>query len=388
MNDQDDLAAWLQLTLTDGVGANTARELLARFGLPDQILSAGFSSLQKCVAEKIALALSGRPDDAMQSQIDKTLAWAELPGNHILTLADARYPRALLSIADPPPLLYAKGRTELLSLAGVAIVGSRNATAQGMQNAERFAHALSAAGLCVISGLALGIDAAAHMGACSSASGQGSTIAITGTGLDLVYPAKHRALAHQIAEQGCLLSEYPLGTAAIASNFPRRNRLISGMSLGVLVVEAALQSGSLITARSALEQGREVFAIPGSIHSPLAKGCHQLIRQGAKLVESAQDILEELNLAADDRRRGLMLTDASHDTADGSIQHLDVEASAAASDQAKIKVMQATGHDPASVDQLVERTGLTAADIQAALLVLELERKFERLSDGRYQKLS
>lgn len=388
MNDQDDLAAWLQLTLTDGVGSHTARELLAHFGLPDQILSAGFSSLQKCVAEKIALALSGRPDDAMQSQIDKTLAWAELPGNHILTLADARYPRALLSIADPPPLLYAKGRTELLSLAGVAIVGSRNATAQGMQNAERFAHALSAAGLCVISGLALGIDAAAHMGACSTASGQGSTIAITGTGLDLVYPAKHRALAHQIAEQGCLLSEYPLGTAAIASNFPRRNRLISGMSLGVLVVEAALQSGSLITARSALEQGREVFAIPGSIHSPLAKGCHQLIRQGAKLVESAQDILEELNLAADDRRRGLMLTDASHDTADESIQLLDVEASAAASDQATIKVMQATGHDPASVDQLVERTGLTAADIQAALLVLELERKFERLSDGRYQKLS
>lgn len=388
MNDQDDLAAWLQLTLTDGVGANTARELLARFGMPDQILSAGFSSLQKCVAEKIALALSGRPDDAMQSQIDKTLAWAELPGNHILTLADARYPRALLSIADPPPLLYAKGRTELLSLAGVAIVGSRNATAQGLQNAERFAHALSAAGLCVISGLALGIDAAAHAGACSSGSGQGSTIAITGTGLDLVYPAKHRALAHQIAKQGCLLSEYPLGTAAIASNFPRRNRLISGMSLGVLVVEAALQSGSLITARSALEQGREVFAIPGSIHSPLAKGCHQLIRQGAKLVESAQDILEELNLAADDRRRGLMLTDASHDTADESIQLLDVEASAAASDQATIKVVQATGHDPASVDQLVERTGLTAAHIQAALLVLELERKFERLSDGRYQKLS
>lgn len=388
MNNQDDLAAWLQLTLTDGVGSHTARELLARFGLPDQILSAGFSSLQKCVAEKIALALSGQPDDAMQSQIDKTLAWAELPGNHILTLADARYPRALLSIADPPPLLYAKGRTELLSLAGVAIVGSRNATAQGLQNAERFAHALSAAGLCVISGLALGIDAAAHAGACSSGSGQGSTIAITGTGLDLVYPAKHRALAHQIAEQGCLLSEYPLGTAAIASNFPRRNRLISGMSLGVLVVEAALQSGSLITARSALEQGREVFAIPGSIHSPLAKGCHQLIRQGAKLVESAQDILEELNLAADDRRRGLMLTDASHDTADESIQLLDVEASAAASDQATIKVVQATGHDPASVDQLVERTGLTAAHIQAALLVLELERKFERLSDGRYQKLS
>jgi len=298
MSDRDDLAAWLQLMLTDGVGTVTARDLLSRFGLPSDILSAGFSALQKCVPEKIALALAGKPEAAMQLQIDKTLAWAAEPGNHVLTLADANYPQALLSIADPPPLLYAKGRTELLSRPGVAIVGSRNATAQGMQNAERFAQTLSNAGLCVISGLALGIDAAAHAGACSASPEHGSTIAITGTGLDLVYPAKHRALAHRIAEHGCLLSEYPIGTAAIASNFPRRNRLISGMSLGVLVVEAALQSGSLITARSALEQGREVFAIPGSIHSPLAKGCHQLIRQGAKLVESAQDVLEELQLHA------------------------------------------------------------------------------------------
>ena len=389
MNDPDELAAWLHLVLTHGVGSNTARDLLARFGLPSQILSAGFPALQKCVPEKIALALSTKPDEALQAQIDKTLAWASEPGNHVLTLADTNYPPALLSIADPPPLLYAKGRTELLSRHAVAIVGSRNATAQGMQNAERFAQTLSNAGLCVVSGLALGIDAAAHAGACSAVSGHGSTIAITGTGLDLVYPAKHRALAHRIAEQGCLLSEYPIGTAAIAANFPRRNRLISGMSLGVLVVEAALQSGSLITARSALEQGREVFAIPGSIHSPLAKGCHQLIRQGAKLVESAQDILEELQPHA--------LAPSKHHAIDTVTNSALMSAPMTASPTTELpteatervrQVMRAAGHDPASVDQLAERTGLPASDIQASLLLLELDGKFERLTDGRYQKLS
>lgn len=389
MNDPDELAAWLHLVLTHGVGSSTARDLLARFGLPSQILSAGFPALQKCVPEKIALALSTKPDDALQAQIDKTLAWASEPGNHVLTLADTNYPPALLSIADPPPLLYAKGRTELLSRPAVAIVGSRNATAQGMQNAERFAQTLSTAGLCVVSGLALGIDAAAHAGACSAVSGQGSTIAITGTGLDLVYPAKHRALAHRIAEQGCLLSEYPIGTAAIAANFPRRNRLISGMSLGVLVVEAALQSGSLITARSALEQGREVFAIPGSIHSPLAKGCHQLIRQGAKLVESAQDILEELQLhaAAPSKHHAIdRVTDSAVMSAAITLSPT-TELSTASNEHAR-QVMRAAGHDPASVDQLAERTGLPASDIQASLLLLELDGKFERMTDGRYQKLS
>ncbi len=389
MNDPDELAAWLHLVLTHGVGSNTARDLLARFGLPSQILSAGFPALQKCVPEKIALALSTKPDDALQAQIDKTLAWASEPGNHVLTLADTNYPPALLSIADPPPLLYAKGRTELLSRPAVAIVGSRNATAQGMQNAERFAQTLSTAGLCVVSGLALGIDAAAHAGACSAVSGQGSTIAITGTGLDLVYPAKHRALAHRIAEQGCLLSEYPIGTAAIAANFPRRNRLISGMSLGVLVVEAALQSGSLITARSALEQGREVFAIPGSIHSPLAKGCHQLIRQGAKLVESAQDILEELQLhtVVPSKHHAIdRVTDSAVMSAAITLSPT-TELSAASNEHAR-QVMRAAGHDPASVDQLAERTGLPASDIQASLLLLELDGKFERMTDGRYQKLS
>ncbi len=372
MIDAEELGAWLRLVLTDGVGPQTARELLSRFGLPGNVLSAGFPALQKCVPEKIALALSCGADDAMQAQIAATLAWAAEPGNHVLTLADHAYPSSLLSIADPPPLLYAKGRIELLSRSALAIVGSRNASAQGMQNAERFAHALSAAGLTVASGLALGIDAAAHIGACSHEQGFGSTVAITGTGLDLVYPAKHRSLAHRIAEQGCLLSEYPLATPAIASNFPRRNRLISGLSLGVLVVEAALQSGSLITARSALEQGREVFAIPGSIHSPLAKGCHQLIRQGAKLVESAQDILEELRWQA----------------AAAPVRARPSASPAAPTDPASARVLQAAGHDPASVDQLTERSGLPAAEVQAALLTLELDGLLGRLPDGRYQKMA
>jgi DNA processing protein len=281
----------------------------------------------------------------------------------------------------------------LLSRSGVAIVGSRNATAQGVQNAERFAQTLSAAGLCVISGLALGIDAAAHNGAASLIPAHGSTIAITGTGLDLVYPARHHLLAHKIAEQGCLLSEYPLGTAAIASNFPRRNRLISGMSLGVLVVEAALQSGSLITARSALEQGREVFAIPGSIHSPLAKGCHQLIRQGAKLVESAQDILEELNplVHASPAQSIAETTDSTVPMPalpNSSKEQRDrAPSSATDTDPTSRKIMNAVAHDPASVDQLAERTGLSAADIQAALLLLELDGKIERMQDGRFQRL-
>lgn len=389
MNDRDDLAAWLQLVLTDGVGPATARDLLSRFGLPGEILSAGFPALQKCVPEKIALALAGKPDTAMQLQIDKTLAWAAEPGNHLLTLADANYPKALLSIADPPPLLYAKGRTELLSRPGVAIVGSRNATAQGMQNAERFAQTLSSGGLCVVSGLALGIDAAAHTGACSAKPEHGSTIAVTGTGLDLVYPAKHRALAHRIAAHGCLISEYPMGTAAIAANFPRRNRLISGMSLGVLVVEAALQSGSLITARSALEQGREVFAIPGSIHSPLAKGCHQLIRQGAKLVESAQDVLEELQLHALSPVRQRAVNSSTHSTLDSAMvmQRVSTEAPPPTNERAR-QVLQAAGHDPTSVDQLAERTGLAASEIQATLLLLELDGRFERMGDGRYQRLT
>ncbi len=388
MSARESLAAWIRLSITEGIGPQTARELLSRFGLPEDIIGAGFPALQKCVPEKIAYALSGAPSEALQQQIERTLAWADIDGNHVLTLADDSYPKALLSIPDPPPLLYAKGRIALLSRPALAIVGSRNATVQGMQNAERFAHTLSASGLTVVSGLALGIDAAAHLGALAAQAAPGvrattathveagSTIAVTGTGLDLVYPARHHALAHRIAIEGCLLSEYPLGTQAMASNFPRRNRLISGLGMGVLVVEAAVHSGSLITARSATEQGREVFAIPGSIHSPLSKGCHQLIRQGAKLVESAQDIMEELRWQQ--RAAPLPAPSDAGTTRDAAL----------ADDEPLARLLALAGHDPVSIDQLIERSGMRAADIQAALLTLEMQQRVELLPGGQYRRLA
>lgn len=371
MSDTEELAAWVRLMDIEGVGPQTARELLGRFGMPSEIFGAGFSALQKCLPEKVAYALCAPTTDELQARIDRTLTWAAQPDNHVLTLADDDYPQSLLTIADPPPVLYAKGKLSLLTRPAIAIVGSRNATKQGLENAERFAQALSAAGLTVISGMALGIDASAHQGAllqAAAARGSGSTVAVTGTGLDLVYPARHRDLAHKIAGAGCLLSEYPLGTPAIASNFPRRNRIISGLSLGVLVVEAATQSGSLITARSALEQGREVFAIPGSIHSPLSKGCHLLIRQGAKLVESAQDILEELRWDS------------------GSLPAL-APVPAAQSASLSDALLQAAGYDPVSVDQLVQRSKLSAAEVQGGLLTLELDGKIELLPGGQYRRL-
>ena len=377
MTHTEGLADWLRLMLTEGVGPQTARELLSHFGLPENIFGANYSALQKCVNEKLALTLSSAPDDPIREQIDTTLEWCKHPSNQVLTFADANYPSALLTIADPPPVLYVKGRAELLNRKSIAMVGSRNATLQGIQNARRFAHVLSTAGLTVVSGLALGIDGAAHEGALSEIATEGSTVAVTGTGLDLVYPAKHRELAHQIAVHGCLVSEYPLGTPGIASNFPRRNRIISGLSQGVLVVEAAAQSGSLITARSALEQGRDVFAIPGSIHSPLSKGCHQLIRQGAKLVESAQDILEEIHIQSTTLKEKFSPPHVAVNTAANS-----VNVSALTN-----QLLHAAGHDPVSVDELAARTTMTMAEVQASLLELELEGRIERLASGMYQAL-
>ncbi len=379
MKQQDGLAAWLRLMATEGVGTQTARDLLTHFGLPEEIFNAGFSALQKRIPEKIARLLSAPIAPDIQTHIEQTLAWAAQENNHVITLADTSYPQALLRIADPPILLYAKGNSALLNKPAIAIVGSRNASAQGMLNADRFAQNLSDAGLTVVSGLALGIDTGAHTGALQSAkatnkaSNVGSSIAVVGTGLDIVYPAANRALAHQLADVGCIISEYPLGTPAIAHNFPRRNRIISGLSLGVLVVEAAAQSGSLITARSALEQGREVFAIPGSIHSPLAKGCHQLIRQGAKLVESAHDILEDLRwdnplLQAN---LGIATPIAASNLSDPKLQSL----------------LENMGHDALSVDQLVARSGLPVASVQAALLHLEMQGHIECLAGGQVRRL-
>lgn len=364
----EDLAHWLRLQLTEGIGAQTARKLLGAFGLPQHIFSSSFSLLRGVVSDKLAQALCASLSDTQQSAIAQSLAWAAQPGNRILTLADAEYPKTLLDIPDPPLLLYVKGRSELLARTMLAVVGSRNATAQGMANAETFSENLSAAGLTIVSGLALGIDTAAHQGALRADPG-GSTIAVIGTGADIVYPARNRALAHQIAQDGCIISEYALGTPAIASNFPRRNRIISGLARGVLVVEAAAQSGSLITARMAVDQGRDVFAIPGSIHSPLAKGCHQLIKQGAKLVESAQDILEELRIDADASSAA-----AAPDAFNGGASR-------------ESKLLSVIGFDPIHLDNLIHRSECDVAQVQSELLILELDGVIERLPGEFYRRL-
>lgn len=371
----DELSSWLRLMQTAGVGPETARRLLGAFGLPENIFSAPLTALQKVVPDRIARALASPPTAEEAERIAHTIEWATQPGNHVLTLADTGYPPALLDIPDPPVLLYAKGRIELLARPSMAVVGSRNATAQGIANAEKFSEALGHAGLTIISGMALGIDTAAHQGgllAAKNTSG-GSTIAVIGTGADIVYPARNRALAHQIAEAGCLVSEYPLGMPAIASNFPRRNRIISGLARGVLVIEAALQSGSLITARMAAEQGRDVFAIPGSIHSPLSKGCHQLIKQGAKLVESAQDILEELQYTP-------ASTTSSSNATSGDAHAIQLDAP-------HEQILQKMGFDPVDADTLAMRCQLDIAAINAHLLSLELDGRTEMLPGGMYRRI-
>jgi DNA processing protein len=350
------LAAWLALSQISGLGNETLRKLLQAFGSPDAVFAAKNSELNQIVKQNIVSAIGqGINPDALQTTED----WLSDPLNKVLTLADADYPQALLNIADPPFLLFVKGRLDLLNAPALAIVGSRNATPQGLRNAEAFAQAISDAGLCIISGMAQGIDAAAHVGGLR---GKGSSVAVVGTGLDKVYPAANRELAHQLAQQGCLVSEFPLGTPPMAANFPRRNRIISGLGLGCLVVEASLQSGSLISARMALEQGRDVFAIPGSIHAPQAKGCHALIKQGAKLVESAQDILEELGDYVAPFRAAATAT-------------VEPEIFAHLSDQ------------PIDIDTLAQRSGLTIAALSAILLPLELDGRIATLPGGLLQRL-
>ncbi len=370
MNDGE-RRGWLRLALTPGIGPATARALLAAFGLPDAVFAARPAQLAPVVGEALARALAAPAPPAQAQAIETAVDWLERePGRHLLTLADDHYPRALLAMADPPPLLYAHGRLELLAQPALAIVGSRNATQQGAATAESFAAGLARAGVTIASGLALGIDAAAHRGALRAAAegARGATIAVVGTGIDLDYPRAHRALADQIRTEGLMLSELPLGTPAIAHNFPRRNRLIAGLARGVLVVEAALRSGSLITARLAAEQGREVFAIPGSIHSPLAKGCHRLIRDGAKLVESVHDVLEELRLET-------------------AAEPLAPAAAPEALPPAQDQVLAALGHDPVDLDRLAQRTQRPAGELTALLFELELAQHVERLPGNRYQRL-
>ena len=353
--------AWIALELIPGLGGEGTRKLLARFSSPSAILAQSFSSLSQIVTAAAARAIvAGAPAERLEA----SLKWLEQESNHLLTLADEDYPPQLLEIADPPPILYLKGRRELLGKPGLAVVGSRNATPSGLQNAEGFARNLSDAGFTIISGMALGIDAAAHRGGLA---GGGSSIAVVGTGLDLIYPARNKALAHELAERGLLISEFALGTPALAKNFPRRNRIISGLSRGVLVVEAALASGSLITARQAGEQGREVFAIPGSIHSPFSKGCHQLIKQGAKLVDEANDILIELHWGS-----------AKPASAAAEINQTEAESD---------PLLDAMGFDPVSIDNLLDRVKLPTDQLIARLTELELDGAIASMPGGKYQRL-
>ena len=410
--EREELTAWLRLAMTPGIGNDSARRLLAAFGLPQTIFEQGSAALRQVVTDRQASALAQEPPQ-LAEQLQATLDWLAAgddgPARRVVTLADSTYPPSLLAIDDPPLMLYLLGATgDEWPARALAMVGSRNPTPQGRLNAQQFARAFAGAGLTVVSGLALGVDAAAHEGALE-ASPQGAeaggllTIAVIGTGMDRVYPRQHRDLAHRIARHGLIVSEYPIGTPPLPANFPKRNRIISGLSGGTLVVEAALQSGSLITARMALEQGKEVFAIPGSIHTVQSRGCHALIKQGAKLVESAQDVLEELrwpaaggSLPETPTARAAGRTGRARRTVQGDERStpapLQLDAFTAATDSdasaAESGLLQALGFDPVSFDALQARTGLSTPDLQAQLLELELDGRVGRLPGGLFQRIA
>lgn len=355
------LADWLRLQQTGGVGLLTAHRLLERYGAPAPIFSASRSELLQLLTPRQADALLA-PPPPLDAELDAIERWQQQPGQRLLPWNHTDYPAPLRQIVAAPLLLYVKGRAELLGRRALAVVGARAASRQGQLNAERLAAALSAAEVTIVSGLALGIDAAAHVGGLS---GPGSTIAVLGTGADRIYPARNGALARRIAEQGCMVSEYPLGTPPTPGNFPRRNRIISGLAHGVLVVEAAAQSGSLITAELAAAQGREVYAVPGSIHATLSKGCHQLIRDGAKLVESAADVLLAMQIQSD-----------------------AVAAPRAGPDDSFVdRVLAAMGEDPVPAELLALQLQQPAGELQGQLLALELAGLIERLPGGMFQRL-
>lgn len=384
--ERDELAAWLRLQLTPGVGNETARRLLAAFGLPHQVFAQSAAALGQVVSATQRAALQSQPPE-WPALVVTTWDWmqADPASRRVLPLGDTCYPASLLNMEDPPLLLYAMGTPQAWLAGGlaqsaqrsVAIVGSRNPTAQGALNARHFARALAQSGLTVVSGLALGVDGAAHEGALDGAPpAQLATIAVVGTGLDRVYPRQHRELAHRIAQRGVLISEYPLGTPPLSANFPRRNRIISGLTQATLVVEAALKSGSLITARLAIEQGKDVFAIPGSIHATQSKGCHALIKQGAKLVESAQDILEEWPEGV----LPISVRTCADAPPDG--------AQTPSTDGPKGSLLSALGFEPTGLDALLARTGLPTAALQAQLMELEIEGQIARLPGGLFQRLA
>ena len=363
--DREELGAWLRLLETPRVGRESARRLLAAFGSAQAVFAASSSARGQFVGAAQAEALASAPA-SLAALVAATCDWLgaeSAPPRAVIPLGDPRYPQLLLEAADPPLLFYAQGRFELLQAEGIAVVGSRNPTPQGIENAKAFASHLARAGLTIVSGLALGIDTAAHEGALEAPA---STVAVVGTGLDRVYPSRNLKLAHRIASMGLIISEYPLGTPPLPLHFPPRNRIIAGLTRGTLVVEAALRSGSLITARLASEAGRDVFAVPGSIQSPQSRGCHALIKQGAKLVETALDILEELQLP------GAAAT-AAPQTAPVA--------------QTGDSLLAALGFDPVTLDALAARTGHPVAELNVRLLDLELEGHVARLPGQRFQRV-
>lgn len=369
----EELAAWLALARVPGVGQRARERLLERFGTARDALAASRRERGDLGLDERAEAAFDEPD---WEAVETDLRWAEGPDHCIVRETASDYPPLLRELADPPPLLYCHGDPGHLRDPGLAMVGSRNPTHQGRETAEAFAAALSRMGLVITSGLAMGVDAAAHRGALKAG---GPTVAVLGCGPDIIYPRSNADIAERIVGQGCLVSEFPPGTGPRRSHFPRRNRIIAALSVGTLVVEAALRSGSLITARLAAEQGREVFAVPGSIHNPLARGCHRLIRAGAKLVESTDDIFEEL--------RSLSLLEPAESTGEATRREAP-PADRTESDPAYRSLLEAVDYAPTPMDRIVERSGLTAADVSSMLLMLEMEGRVESAPGGRYTRRS
>ena len=389
---EEELRARLQVWRAPGFGSASVQHLLSHFGNVINALDSSNNELSQAGLKpaKIEILRSTKPSDA-----DVDLMWLDgAAQRHIISREDDHYPLSLKNTRHPPPLLFAVGNAELFNDPQIAMVGSRNPTSGGKENARAFAAHLAQNGICITSGLALGVDAESHLGALEA---DGTTIAVVATGMDIIYPARNRKLAERIAAQGLIVSEFPIGVKPQAKNFPRRNRIISGMSVGTLVVEAALRSGSLVTAKHAMEQGREVFAIPGSIHNPMARGCHQLIRQGAKLVETASDILEEVStqlhtfisenhdeewtqpkIFMDSLEK--QSTPKSNKTAENLPEYtLD--------DDGRL-ILETLGHDPVPVDQIVLKTGLTTEEVSSMLLMLELQGYIAACGGGHYMQLN
>lgn len=368
-----ELRSWLRLVYSPGIGPMAAQRLLRAFGTPQRVLDRDRRALRQVLAPAVAEALLAPPPPPLRELLARAPDWLAEPHRHLLSLDDARYPAALLQIPDPPPLLWLLGDIAHLGRERVlAVVGTRRPSAQGARDAFDFAHALAAAGVCVASGLARGIDTQAHRGALQAGVDGGSTLAVLGHGCDRVYPAANRELARRVAEQGLLVSEFALGEPPLPQHFPRRNRIISGLARGVLVIEAALRSGSLITARVAAEQGRDVFALPGSIHNPMARGCHGLLRDGAQLVEHVDDVLDELGWAR-------QAAGVEPHGADGT--------ACVTSDAALRELLDCMGFDPLGFDELLARVSRPAPWLHERLLELELHGRVARLPGGRVQRL-